>query len=180
MISATLKELNVQAGDVVELVSYEDGSPAVVYKGIAWTVYNKHPNIDARGPVACYDHNGHTGYTFVDTCAWKYRVIANAYKPKTWYYMTPEEKGAILLAQYEGKEIEFYNPTGLRTWMKLTTRTFKDSVAYRVSQTKHVTLYGPSADGSFVPTLVEGMTHSLTYAVVNDCIDSESIGIAEI
>lgn len=37
-------------------------------------------------------------------------------EPKVWEDMTPEEKGALLLAWYEGKEIEWFNPRPERTF----------------------------------------------------------------
>lgn len=51
-------------------------------------------------------------------------------EPKPWGLMTPEEKGALLLAQYEGKVIERQDRFG-NTW-SAGNWNFKDASVYRV------------------------------------------------
>jgi hypothetical protein len=52
--------------------------------------------------------------------------------PKLWRDMTPEEKGALLLAQHEGKAIECLDPSNESdVWDALEPSWFED-LAYRV------------------------------------------------
>jgi hypothetical protein len=49
-------------------------------------------------------------------------------EPKLWKDMTPEEKGALLLAHHEGKDIESFGGTD---WYRAYP-SWADDVAYRV------------------------------------------------
>lgn len=51
-------------------------------------------------------------------------------EPKLWKDMTDEEKGALLLADHQGKYIEYY--TGDRNWASSVFPKWADHVAYRV------------------------------------------------
>ena len=51
--------------------------------------------------------------------------------PKRWGEMTPEEKGALLLAHHEGKRIELYSALN-RVWDVINTPSWGDGSAYRV------------------------------------------------
>ena len=52
-------------------------------------------------------------------------------EPKLWKDMTPEEKGALLLAYHEGKDIERFSADFLDYWHTVYP-SWVDDVAYRV------------------------------------------------
>ena len=67
--------------------------------------------------------------TLVDT----YGPISRAPRdntPKLWRDMTPEEKGALILAAHEGKVIEIYK--GIFGWLEKVADEFSNDFAYRV------------------------------------------------
>lgn len=67
--------------------------------------------------------------------------------PKLWRDMTPEEKGALLLARHEGKEIESYR---LSKMWRLCDPCWEDDVAYRVKpepKRETVTVFGYAHTG---------------------------------
>lgn len=51
--------------------------------------------------------------------------------PKIWLDMTPEEKGALLLAHHEGKTIQV-RPAGRLLWVDVQKPDWLDFCAYRV------------------------------------------------
>jgi len=59
------------------------------------------------------------------------RTMRNEDKPKIWRDMTPEEKGALLLAHHEGKDIEAFGVSYLDRWEDIYFICDKDC-AYRV------------------------------------------------
>lgn len=97
--------------------------------------------------------------------------------PMAWGEMTPEEKGALLLAHHEGKEIQFY--TSAFAWAGLN-RPFKwfPHRAYRVKpepQRETVRLLGY---GTFANVLREDYITELDrcmakYAITFDTIDGK-------
>ena len=93
--TGTLKELNVQPGDVVTPVdTYHSG---MVTMGRNYTI-----NVDGQFPI----DGG--GFIYSKNMAHQFRIISRASDTlKTWGEMTAEEKGALLLAHHEGKTIEF-------------------------------------------------------------------------
>lgn len=115
----TLKELNVQPGDVVE---YYSGSPFHEMRvGTRFKVSEDGLRVEGLNDI---------GYNSVKSSAWKYRLISRASDtPKLWRDMTPEEKGALLLAMHDGKKVEVYEDG---KWLKKTLMTFTSGNAYRV------------------------------------------------
>ena len=105
-IPKTLTEHNVQPGDVVK-----DN-----LGGRKWTIV-----YDDNGDLRKW--NSYRGYgILVDLSFEPYTVLSRAQRPetapaidlsnpdcKTWGEMTDAEKGALLLAAHEGKEIEYFN-----------------------------------------------------------------------
>ena len=91
----TLKELNVKPGDVVQINATE--------KTVSY--------ITASGVTVVFTDGDMWGYE--GTAAWEL-VSRASDTPKTWGDMTPEEKGALLLALHDGKALEAF-----ATWMKL-------------------------------------------------------------
>jgi hypothetical protein len=110
--TGTLKELNVQEGDVVEFV----------YSGLLYTVSKKpHHLIHPSGVDAYY-----TGWDFGT-----FTLISRANtQPKPWRDLSPEEKGALLLADHEGKVIEVWAPWS-PYWETMEPRWVNDQ-AYRI------------------------------------------------
>lgn len=52
--------------------------------------------------------------------------------PKLWRDMTDAEKGALLLAHHEGKEIEYTDLPANLKWYKCSNPLWLDTVAYRI------------------------------------------------
>jgi hypothetical protein len=94
--TGTLKELNVKPGDVVECIDND---------GLEWWTIGKHYDVAGWGSPA--DDDGSKYGSFPDPQpSVMFRIIARASDtPKLWRDMTPEEKGALLLAHHEGKVI---------------------------------------------------------------------------
>ena len=110
----TLRELDVQPGDVVE-----------------WKSGRKYTIFGWRGGE-CYsradDGSREPGDLAADQKGW--RIVSREFEtPKLWRDMTPEEKGALLLAHHEGKVIEWLPE---RKWIKCAVPGFTDFYAYRV------------------------------------------------
>ena len=115
----TLQELGVKVGDVVEYVS---GSPCHEYRiGNRYTCENT-----SEGVVIirnCFGFNKMHS-------RWLYRIVSRATpSTKLWRDMTPEEKGALLLAAHEGKVIENKSPSS--DWT-VGTPFWAESYAYRI------------------------------------------------
>ena len=103
----TLKELGVEVGDVVQVVGLAVLGTSIENGG-EWTI--KSIDGDIFLGVKPEYINKHNGVLLSGT--WHlWRIISRAkYKPKLWRDMTPEEKGALLLAAHEGKVIEEWTP----------------------------------------------------------------------
>jgi hypothetical protein len=91
--------------------------------------------------------------------------------PKRWRDMTPEEKGALLLAHHEGKVIEgrMFDEWHQANWQGCASPT--PSVAYRIRpepKRETVRLYGQSEWGYWnnVSTILD--THRITFDLI-DC-----------
>ena len=63
---------------------------------------------------------------------WYYEDSLEFFEPenKKWKDMTPQEKGALLLAYHECNEIEFINEDG--KWMKTSNPLWLENYGYRV------------------------------------------------
>lgn len=111
--------------------------------------------------------------------------------PKLWKDMTPEEKGALLLAQHEGRPIEYYNSKRLDKWCEVKGRSiFCDFGAYRVKPepvrvTRAMTGLAMSQAGqpgwaSFSTMPGDGDTHRITFDIVDGVIDCSSVKMEEL
>lgn len=99
--------------------------------------------------------------------------------PKTWSEMTPEEKGALLLARYEGKVIEYWHwhdgPWIAVDWDFYAR--FDAASAYRVKPEptrETVRIHGqayPNVRWNFGSSLGKEDTHIITF----DTIDEEPV-----
>jgi len=95
MTGKTLKELNVQPGDVVSNPYYDKGPMAVLGFSPAFP-----------------DQYSFDEYVIPPNES-DFKLISRASDtPKLWRDMTPEEKGALLLAKHEGKVIECWGGNG--------------------------------------------------------------------
>lgn len=139
----TLKELNVKPGDVVQ---YNGGKMYTVMKDECL----KHSD----GSVRPYGDWGWSPY---------FTVVSRAEDtPTKWGDMTPEQKGALLLAHHEGKTIECYC---FREGQFTTTHEpyLFDGVAYRIKpepkvEVVHLMNFHEKAKGhAIVFTVVDGV-----------------------
>lgn len=74
------------------------------------------------GEVVNYEYNW--GYSR------NFRIVSRAEAtPKLWRDMTPEEKGALLLAMHNGKKVEIYSNG---KWLVKSFMTFADDYTYRI------------------------------------------------
>ncbi len=112
----TLQELGLKVGDVVECVN----GPIF---GSEWTAGRIYKMTDKGLPC---DRNG-PQLSSVST----FRLVSRANTPKLWRDMTPEEKGALLLAAHEGKVIEVDHGTG---WVLSGVTAWYGDSAYRIKQ----------------------------------------------
>ena len=121
METGTLKELNVKPGDVVKWV--DDGT---IHEIVSACVI---PNGESFfGEVYAELSN----YGWGVFCEERFRIISRAADPKApklWCDMTPEEKGALLLAAHEGKVIEVWDSG---QWVRRSFGVWADGNAYRV------------------------------------------------
>ena len=116
--------------------------------------------------------------------------MINTQAPKLWKDMTPEEKGALLLAHHEGKEIEWSSTDGPNMWCDGKWRPCNavgkfPEYAYRVKPepvVETVTLFGQAGFCWAFSHLQEddGDTHRITFDLVDGKPDCNSIKMEEI
>tara|TARA_R110000744_G_scaffold380296_1_gene500587 strand:+ start:781 stop:1299 length:519 start_codon:yes stop_codon:yes gene_type:complete len=107
--------------------------------------------------------------------------------PTLWKDMTPEEKGALLLANHEGKAIEWYRSFCLK-WE--TDDNFDPSeqpdIAYRIAPPKPVVeavdvYLKANKHGKWIGSESPyTMTHSITFDTIDGVPDTESIKMFEV
>jgi len=106
-----------------------------------------------------------------------YKIISRSSDtPKLWINMTPEEKGALLLAEHDGKVIEVFNGF----WVKRSVKVWSDVNAYRVRPEPKIETvvhgYKTNASGKFVTTSsLDHATHKITFNLINGIPDCTSI-----
>lgn len=168
VVGKTLKDLNVQVGDIVECVGWGDNPDCDMYVGRQYEILAQHPE-----------------YSFVGMCAWReggyvpvfpsytpkmlFKVISKA-KHKVFGEMSPEEKGALLLAHHDGETIEF-SFGGTRDWSEVTEPLFTDSHAYRVKPE-------PKVEEFVVKTPCGN--YQLMYNTINGVTDTDSVKMEKI
>jgi len=108
-------------------------------------------------------------------------------EPKLWRDMTPEEKGALLLADHEGKVIEAHEPFD-KEWFKARPAWFENT-AYRVRpepepERETVVLYGGGNQrhgGTWAfDYQTSKSTHRLTFDLIGGKPDCASIRMEEL
>lgn len=96
--------------------------------------------------------------------------------PKLWRDMTPEEKGALLLAHHEGKTIELF--IGDDGWSACSPY-WADDVAYRVKPepvVETISIYSVRpCCGLFGPDRDSDDTHRITFDVIDGVPDCASV-----
>ncbi len=171
--TGTLAELNVQPGDMVEMVSEKTFHTVKKAERITSGAYSG--QIDA-------ELSGFGGGIFDDEV---FRLISRASDtPKTWGEMTDAEKGELLLSHHEGKVIEWFHPNNPEWDVCPDDRCLWDNgFAYRIKpepKRETVTLW-------WEPSCVAGRlyyddaTHRITFDTLNgepvlDSIRMEKIG----
>jgi hypothetical protein len=96
--------------------------------------------------------------------------------PTLWCDMTPEEKGALLLAHHEGKEIELFNERGLCAWMSHIhpEEFWLDEYAYRIKPEPKVEVVVLENDRNGGRSFYEDSgTHKNTHRITFNLIDGE-------
>lgn len=124
-VTGTLEELDVKVGDVVQPVKTWRGT--TVKNGRVWTIIKTMPG-EYYGVKPNY-HKNHPGTPLTPSSIFK--VISRASDaPKLFRDMTPEEKGALLLAKHEGRKIQFWHEGA---WVDMVIHWWFDTYAYRVA-----------------------------------------------
>lgn len=153
----TLKELGVRVGDVVE---WPDA-----YPGTHMTVESF--RIICEGVYAGQVQAGLSGYgtgIFDDE---GFRIISRAPQPpKLWRDMTPEERGALLLAAHDGKVIEYWK-RGTGGWAVSYVHAWSAHESYRIRpdpKVETVTIYAkPDKNGDWIGSTSKHHTHKAAF-----------------
>jgi len=106
-------------------------------------------------------------------------LAAECERPTIWSDMTDAEKGVLLLARYEGKEIEaLYDLTG---WVSYQGSFFRDK-AYRIKPEPKVVKHHwtGTPDGGFAGTDDLNNTLMITFNTINGEPDLSSIKMEKI
>ena len=154
----TLAELNVKPGDVVEFVEGYDGMYPE-YGG-------KRMVGDSDGGVS-FD----TGNGFCGDALHIFLIVSRASeKPKLWRNMTPEEKGALLLAMHDGKKVEIYSDG---EWRAKKFMAFAGDYAYRIKPEPKVETV--TMDGNDIRFSGFLKCHRVTFNLIDGEPDCNSI-----
>jgi hypothetical protein len=182
-----LRELNVKPGDVVEcwgddigriddemVWRGQKGGKQVVSESVepAWRIISRAPRDDTAGdkPVS----------------------PATPDSPKLWRDMTDAEKGALLLAKYEGKVIECLSTKDAAGWIHTPYPAWQTDLFYRVRpdpKIETVKLHGRKYTTQVYPSGVWdfdrndyrlGDTHVITFNLIDGKPDTSSIKMEEL
>lgn len=174
-----LSEINPQKGDKLKLLGYVNSLGE-------WVENPKEPVYEHKGEKLVSENYG---FMSLDPVSRFHFEVVREDKPKTWGEMTPEEKGAILLAQHEGKTIQWIDPeypsdSWSATYSLYDLHTHKD-MAYRVKpepevETKSVTGVNMLGRPTFSDLKSKADTHKLTYDIVDGVVDCSSVKLEEI
>lgn len=135
------------------------------------------------GPFVINEMRYHHDGTFADRDAIQAELgikrCVSDDNPKIWCYMTPEEKGALLLAHYEGKVIEMFIAKGV--WVECIP-LWADDVAYRVKpeptrKTVEILTDGVNIElcDFFKLPEISNPTHRITFDMIDGEPDCASI-----
>ena len=179
----TLKELGVDVGDVVERISWPDGD--YVWVGHKYLIER------IMGSIKACNQNEIGSTTSIECDPGEFRLISRAKdNPKLWRDMTPEEKGALLLAAHDGSVIEW--SYGL-PWVTINSTatsivSWSDECAYRIKlgpKVETVTLYGGDTKGNnsrwgFSVKNLGPETNRITFNLIDGKPDCTSIKMEEL
>jgi hypothetical protein len=166
----TLRELDVKPGDVVEF------NGGVVRTISGWA--------DGK----CYATDllfGGSSY-LSGRDAW--RIISRAPrddtaddKPVLWGDMTPEEKGALLLAHHEKKEIECLSTKDEAGWIHTPYPAWQADLFYRIKPEPKVKVVTQdfAVDGALIWASIDP-THRITFTTIDGKPDVNSIKMEEL
>lgn len=159
----TLKELDIRPGDVVVWDADPDIHETVVSAEVV-AVNSMFPG-QIRAKLSSF------GWGIFNNE--KFTVISRASDtPKTWGEMSDAEKGALLLAQHEGKEIEYM---GFDRWWPKPIWEWSSEKTYRIKpepKRETVTLYGDFEDGGHVSLSPYGAEQ---YRITFDTLDGKPV-----
>lgn len=152
----TLQEIGARVGDIVRCVTwhgkiYKEGNTYHVVEGFGKDGEN-------------------IGILHQTLGVWE--IVSR--KPKEWRHMTDEEKGALLLAKHEGKEIQYLRFDD--KWVTSAAFPMGDGT-YRVRpepEVEVIELYG-NEDTSFYRGSSCFDTHCITFNLVDGEIDCSSV-----
>jgi hypothetical protein len=112
--------------------------------------------------------------------------MRNEDKPKMWRDMTREEKGALLLAYHEGKDIEAFGVSYPDVWYE-TDPCWDDECPYRIKpepKRERVVLVGrmdtPDSWAFFISEVDPFDSHRITFDTIDGKPDPSSIKIEEV
>ena len=116
----TLKELGVKPGDVVVLHGDKTEEKFIC--------------VECPQRTKGYPFDDHWDFGNALFRDGEFRIISRAAEtPKLWCDMTPEEKGALLLAHHEGKNLQFTRPSICNEWRDVAVHPeWCQGNAYRV------------------------------------------------
>lgn len=100
-------------------------------------------------------------------------------QPKLWRDMTDAEKGALLLAHHEGKEIQFWDELYCEVWSDCEP-SWEEYSAYRVKpepkvKTVVMTGYQYCDEWCFWEKKYPGNTHQITLTIIDGEVQREAI-----
>ena len=155
----TLKELDVKPGDVLVCV---------------WAVTS---GVFTVGKTYRMTGNGLECDSYIPqlSTASTFRVISRAaYTPKLWRDMTDVEKGALLLADHDGKVIEVYDNG---KWVKRSFPVWAYEAAYRIRPEPKVEVVTVRYQKRWVTIMpfYDGYTHRITFTTIDGKPDCASI-----
>ena len=157
----TLVEIGAKPGDVVEYTP--SGNHHTVLDGKRLMV--------GSGEVVNYEYNW--GYSR------NFRIVSRAKEaPKLWRDMTPEEKGALLLAHHDGKVIEWTGNFGSEFDMDSTrgTPVWSATHAYRIKPEPKVETVNLYSNDCAYGRLIEAMRgHRITFNLIDGEPDCTSV-----
>lgn len=171
----TIKELApyVKVGDTLECVTSKNQ--------MVWTVGKRYKILPAEN------------YDFLVECDLKnpqassistFRIVDTG--PKLWGQMSPEEKGALLLAFHEGKRVEFLNKRArIEEWIATKTPLWSIDLAYRVAppepKVEVITLTGSiHHHWGFIQERYVCDTHRITFNTIDGEPDLSSVKMEKI
>lgn len=165
----TLREIGARVGDVVELMT-----PGT-FRGLGavYTIVSS-----GRETFAQHDDGGIVPILYDE---WVFRIVSRAAQP--FNTLTAEEKGALMLANHEGKIIEMSLDGGL-TWERSYTPLWIGGACYRVRAdvTEWVSIRSSYPFAGWVSEEYGNIddTHRITFQTVNGKPDCNSIRMEEL